>query len=122
MARFADNSVFDAALNLIGTATLLTLNTTQPADRAAAIADSVVPNITPSFTGPADGDVSGRKITLDATSGTVADANGTVTHAGLSDGSTLLYVLTTASTAITSGTTVGTTACDIEILDPSAPA
>lgn len=119
MAKFSDDSVLDAALNKVATSTILCLNTSQPADRAAAIADNLMPEATPSFTGPANGDISGRKITVDASNGNTADTPGTATHVSLSDASTLLYVTTCTSQVISAGNTVNIGAWDIEIADPS---
>ena len=119
MAKFANDSVMDAALDKVATSTILCLNTAQPADRAAAISDNLIPEATPSFTGPVDGDTSGRKLTVDASNGNTADVTGTATHVSLADGTDLLYVTTCASQAITSGNTVNIGSWDIEISDPT---
>jgi len=47
MAKFANDSVMDAALDKVATSTILCLNTAQPADRAAAISDNLMPEATP---------------------------------------------------------------------------
>lgn len=119
MGKLVHNDVLDAALAEIATATGLCLNTAEPASRAAAISDNLMPEATPSFTGPADGDSSGRKITVDASNNNTADASGTATHVTLIDAAVVLYVTTCTSQAITSGNTVNIAAWDIEIADPT---
>jgi len=72
MAKFIDDSIYDAGLNVIkNSATELYVCSSQPADRAAAIAASLATKTglnAASFTGPANGDVSGRKLTKNAES------------------------------------------------------
>lgn len=119
MGKVVHNDVLDAALNEIATANGLCLNTSEPATRAAAISDNLMPEATPAFTGPADGDTNGRKITVDANNGNTADADGTATHVSLIDASVLLYVTTCTSQAITNGNTVNIAAWDVEIADPT---
>jgi hypothetical protein len=69
------NDVFDAALNEIATGTTIHICSAEPANFAGIAAVSLG-TATPSFTGPADGDVSGRKITIDAvTNGSVTSTD-----------------------------------------------
>ena len=119
MAKSVHNDVLDAAFTELATATGLTLNISEPANRAAAISDNLMPEATPTFTGPADGDTSGRKLTVDASNSNTADASGTATHVGLIDAAVLLYVTTCTDQAVTSGNTVNISAWDIEISDPT---
>lgn len=119
MGKKVHNDVLDAAFVELQTANGQTLNTEEPADRSAAISDNLMPEATPSFTGPADGDTSGRKLTVDASNGNTADANGTATHTALIDSTVLLYVTTCTSQAVTSGNTVNISAWDVEIADPT---
>ena len=119
MGKKVHNDVLDAALTELGTANGLCLNTSEPADRAAAISDNLMPEATPSFGANADGDTSGRKKNVQASNGNTADATGTATHVSLIDGSVLLYVTTCTSQAITSGNTVNIGAWDVEIADPT---
>lgn len=119
MGKLVHNDVLDAAFTELQTATGLCLNTAEPASRAAAISDNLMPEATPSFTGPAVGDTSGRKLTVDASNSNTADASGTATHVTLIDGSVVLYVTTCTSQAITSGNTVNIGPWDVEILAPS---
>jgi len=122
MAKFTDDSVLDAALAEIATATRLVVCSGQPANfagiAAVALADVVV---TPGLGGgdftAANGDTSGRKVTVAAQTGVNVDTSGTATHVALDDGSTLLQVTTCTSQALTSGNTVNVPAYDIEFAD-----
>lgn len=72
------------------------------------------------FTGPADGDTSGRKTTVDAQTGITVDVTGTADHCGIGDiGSTAILMVTTISNSqtVTSGNTMDLTAWDYEIAD-----
>lgn len=118
MAKKQIDAMLDAALSYISSnATEYYICTSEPADRAAADTASVVPAQTPGFTGPADGDTNGRKLTINALTDVSLDASGTVTHLALCSGTTLLYVTTTTSQAVSSGGTVSVPAWDIEIAD-----
>ena len=121
MAKFLDDSLYDAALNVIkNNATEMYLCSSQPADRAAAISAALASKTgltSGSYTGPANGDASGRKLTKNAETGISVTGNGNVTHIALCSGSLLLAVTTVTSQAVTSGNTVNTPAFDIEFLD-----
>lgn len=123
MAKFLDDSLYDAALNVVkNNATELYLCSSQPADRAAAIAASCGSKTgltSGSFTGPANGDVSGRKLTKSAETG-ISAVTGTVTHAALCSATLLLSVTTVTSQAVVTGNTINTPAFDIEFLDVTA--
>lgn len=120
MGKVVHNDVLDALFTEFQTANGLTLNTSEPASRSAAVADNLLNSIaTPSYTGPADGDTSGRKITVNALSGLTAGSTGTATHIALVDASNVLYVTTCSSTSITSGNTVDIGSWDVEVADPT---
>ena len=70
----------------------------------------------------ANGDVSGRKVTLGQQTGVSIAATGTITHICFSDVAAvkLLLVLPTASRAVEIGDTVTIPATDYEVLDPAA--
>ena len=71
----------------------------------------------------ANGDTSGRKVTVAAQSGVLIDASGTANHIALVrvGDSTLLYVTTCTSQALTAkgSNTVNFPAWDIEFADPA---
>ena len=73
------------------------------------------------FTGPANGDTSGRKLTSNQHTGITVDTTGTATHIALADSATskLLFVTTCTSQALTAGNTVTIPAWDDEIADPA---
>lgn len=123
MAKFAPDAVLDTPLDEVATATLLTVCATQPTTYTEAtatfkLADVVIDG---SDFSKANGDVSGRKVTVGAQSAVPIDSSGTADHVALvrTADSTLLYVTTVPSQALTSGGTVDVGAWDIEIADPS---
>jgi hypothetical protein len=120
MAKFADNTVLDGLLNIVNNATRMVVTSAQPANfagiAAVALADVVIDSS--DFT-IGDGDTNGRKAAVAAQSGIAVDASGTATHVCLDDGSTLLFVTTCTSQALTSGNTVNVPAFDIEVADPT---
>jgi hypothetical protein len=120
MAKFAPDTVLDEMLNRIATATRLVVCSGQPANfagiAAVALADVVVDS--GDFT-VSDGDTNGRKVRVAQQANVPIDVSGTATHIVLDDGSTLLYVTTNTSQALTSGGTVTVPAWDVEIADPT---
>ena len=90
------------------------------ANATYALADIVIDS--GDFT-KANGDTSGRKITIGAQSSVLIDASGTATHVALviTGSSTLLYGTTCTSQALTANgsNTVNVPAWDIEIADPT---
>lgn len=121
MAKWQNDSMLDAALDYVGAATLLTVCSAQPATYAEAsstykLADVVVDS---GDFSKANGDSSGRKLTVAQQASVPIDATGSATHVALaiSGSSTLLYVTTCTSQSLTSGGTVTVPAWDIEIAD-----
>lgn len=122
MAKFTDDSVLDAALAKVATATRMVITSAQPANFAGIAAVALADQVMTAGAGNGDytlanGDVSGRKLTVLAQSGINVDASGTATHVCLDDGTTLLQVTTCTSQALTSGNTVNVPAYDIEFAD-----
>lgn len=127
MAKSTHNDVFDAMLNYLkNNATRLVLCNAQPTTFTEANATFAVADVTidsSDFTGPADGDTSGRKITVNPQSAVdvdVTDPGGT-NHVALLDvdDSKLLYVTTAPDVAVDASGTVDIGAWDIEIADPA---
>lgn len=118
MAKFTADSVLDAALDKIATSTRMVVTSAQPANFAgiAAVALADVTLDSGDFT-KANGDTSGRKVTVGAQSGVTVDSSGTATHVCLDDGTTLLHVTTVSSQALTAGNTVTVGAFDVEFAD-----
>ncbi len=125
MAKFAVDAVLDGSLDVIATATKLIVCSAQPttyteANATYALADVVIDGT--DFT-KANGDTSGRKVTIGAQTGVLIDTSGTATHVALviTGSSTLLYGTTCTSQALTANgsNTVNVPAWDIEIADPA---
>ena len=124
MAKFCVDSAMDALLQVVDNTTRVMVCSGQPANfagiAAVALADVAVTAGAggPSFT-IANGDVSGRKLTLTQQANVPIDTSGTATHVSFDDGTTLLYVTTCTSQALTAGGTVTIPAFDIEVADPT---
>ena len=124
VAKFTNDIVLDQACNYVKntvTEMYVCSGASNPADRAGAIAAALATKTSltsANFTGPADGTVSGRKITKNAETGITVDVSGTATCIALCSGTTLLHVMTMTSQVLTAGNTVNTPAFRvIEILD-----
>lgn len=124
MGKATPDAVLDAMADyIISKADKLYVCSAEPANyagiAAVALADVVIDS--GDFT-KANGDVSGRKVTIGAQSAVPIDSNGTATHVVLAkDAATseLLYVTTCTSQALTAGGTVTVPAWDIEVADPT---
>jgi hypothetical protein len=121
MAKIVDDTVLDAALNKIKTATRQVVCLNQPTNFASIAANNlaqVTMNTVSDYT-VANGDVSGRKITMGAKSGVSVSASGLATHISLDDGVTLLYVTQCTNQSLTAGNTVNIPTWKVEIADPT---
>lgn len=124
MAKLLDDSVIDGSLNIVKNgATQMAICSAQPTSYAEATATYMLALKTGltsgSFTGPTDGDSTGRKLTKTAETGITVTNPGTATHVALCSGSVLLLVDTCTSQVLTAGNTVNTPAFKWEIADPS---
>lgn len=124
MAKWANDSVMDAALALVATCTRMVVTSAQPANyagiAAVALADVALTqgNGNGDFT-IANGDTSGRKVTVSQQASIPIDSSGDATHVCLDNGTTLLYATTCTTQTLTSGGTVTVPAFDIEIAAPA---
>jgi hypothetical protein len=122
MAKTVDDSVLDAAIAVIKTATQLCLCSAQPTTYAQATADYMLVLKTGltagSFTGPVD-DTSGRKVSKNAETGITVTNTGTAIYAALCTGSVLLYVTTVTSQVVTAGNSCNTPIFKISFSDPT---
>ena len=123
MAKSVHNDVLDAALNYIkNNCDSMIACSAEPTTYTEAVTTYALADV--AMTGTdftvADGDVSGRKVTVGAKSTVTVDSSGTFTHVALVDtGNTkLLLVSTGTSQALTAGNTVNFPAWDDEIADP----
>jgi hypothetical protein len=125
MPKVAPDAVMDAAFDYIDQADVLRVCSTldsSPTHAEIVTATLASVAITPDtdFT-KADGDTSGRKVTVAAKSGVSVTASGDANHIALTttSGSVVRYVTTCTTQTLTSGNTVNIPAWDIEINDPS---
>ena len=126
MAKYANDALMDAGLNYIrSNCDKMTVCSAQPTTYTEAVTTYALADVTMTVnTGDytlANGDTSGRKITVAAKTGVPIDTTGTANHVALvSVGDTTLRAVTTCtSQALTSGGTVDFPAWDWEIADPS---
>jgi len=125
MGKAAPDAMIDASLDYVATATKQIACSAQPTTYTEANATYALADIaldSGDFT-KANGDTSGRKVTVAAQSGVLIDTSGTATHIALvrTADSTLIYVTTCTSLALTANgsNTVNFPAWDIEIADPA---
>lgn len=125
MGKSVHNDVLDAMLSYVkNNATRLSVCSSEPTTYAEATSTYKLAMKTISssdFTGPTDGDVSGRKITVNQAANMDVEASGTAQHVALCDSanSKLLYVTTCTPQVLTAGNTVTCPAWDIEVSDPT---
>lgn len=126
MGKSVSNTVLDQALNYIkNNGSRLCFCSAEPTTYTEAITTYKLADVditSGDYTGPADGDTSGRKLTVNAQTGITVDSDGTPTHLAIVDvtGTELLYVTTNTGPDFTTGSTVDMTAAvDIEIEDPA---
>jgi hypothetical protein len=123
MGKAAPDIVLDAPADVIDQSNIMHLCSAEPANYAGIAAVSladVAMTVNTDYT-KANGDTSGRKVTVAAKNTVTVDASGTATHVVLAStgDTTLRYVTTCTSQAVTSGNTVNFPAWDIEFSDPT---
>lgn len=119
MAKWQIDAMLDAGLAYItGNAIEIYVCNAQPTTYAEASATFALTDVAvPSFTGPANGDGGGRKITVDEEADVDVNTTDDATHVALCSATVLLYVTTCTLQGLTSGNTVTIPAWDIEIDD-----
>jgi hypothetical protein len=123
MAKQAPDATIDSMFDYIDQCNIMHVCSAEPANYAGIAAVSLADvALTPDtdFT-KANGDTSGRKVTVAAKNAVTVDASGTATHIAIArtTDSTLRYVTTCTSQALTSGNTVNIPAWKIEVADPT---
>jgi len=120
MGKLATDGMIDGGLDKIATCTKLTVCAGQPTNYADIAARALATAILTggSFT-KANGDTSGRKITVASQSSMSITATGTADHVVIDDGTSEYEVTTATAQGLTSGGTVTSPAFDIEIADPT---
>lgn len=122
MAKVAPDAMIDAALDYVAGSDLMIACDAEPASYAAATGANKLADVAMA---PGDfvkaNDTSGRKLTMGAKSAVPIDTGGTATHIALckAGDSTLRYVTTCTSQALTGGGTVDFPAWKINIADPT---
>jgi hypothetical protein len=124
MAKTLDDSVIDGSLNIVKNgATQMALCSAQPTTYAEATATYMLVLKTGltsgSFTGPANGDTNGRKLTKTAESAISVTNTGNAQFVAFCSGTVLLFVDTMTPQVVTSGNTCNTPAFKWEIADPT---
>ena len=124
MAKSVHDAVLDGALDVIkNNCDIMTACTQQPLTFAEANVTYALASATMTGTDftKANGDTSGRKVTVGQKSGVTVATTGTATHVALLDSTTsrLLYVTTSTSQVLTAGNSMTFNAWDIEIADPT---
>lgn len=119
MAKFTADSVLDAALDKIATATIMTVCSTQPTTYAEATATYKLADVVVDAGdfSKANGDTSGRKLVVAAQSAVPVDTTGSAQHVALCDGTTLLHVTTVTAQTVTAGNTINVATYDVEFAD-----
>lgn len=122
MSVYLIDAAMDALLDYIkNNVTERYVDAGDPTDRAGAISGALctLTGLTSgSFTGPANGDTSGRKITKNAETGDGIDSSGTAAVICYCSASLLLWKVNLSATqALTSGGTVDVAAHDHEVAD-----
>lgn len=124
MAKSVHPDVLDGALNFLRTnTTRMAACSQQPASFTEANTTYKLADVTlsPADFSLANGDVSGRKVSVAAKSAVSVAAAGTANHVALLDvaNAKLLYVTTCPAQGLSAGGTVSFSAWDIEIANPA---
>lgn len=128
MAKFAPDATIDGMLDVVALADEMYVCSGQPTDYAdIANVDLIGPiTLTPGDGGGdftiADGDVSGRKITVAAQNGASVATSGSATHIVLATGGAtdlLRYITTCAAQSVTAGNTANVGSWTVTIPDPT---
>lgn len=123
MGKAAPDATIDSMFDYVDQSNIQHVCSAEPANYAGIAAVSLASvALTPDtdFT-KANGDVSGRKVTIAAKSGVSIGTSGSATHVVIArtTDSTLRYVTTCTTQSLTSGNTVNIPAWKIEVADPT---
>lgn len=121
MGKWVHDLVLDAALDFVAGANLMIACNNSVANRTDAVTTYALADVAMTandFT-KADGNSSGRKVTVAQKTGVTVDANGTANHVALCNATLLLYATTATAQALTAGNTMTFNAWAIEIADPT---
>lgn len=122
MTKWQNDLMLDAALDYLRTnVDKVVLCTQQPTTYTEAYTTYKLAEYTPTFGAIADGDTSGRKLTVPGATGVSPSASGDGTHIALvkTGDTTLRYVTTCPTTTVAVGINIDLNAWDIELADPA---
>lgn len=129
MAKMSSDAVLDGLLDVIATATVITVCSAEPTSYAEATTTydggagkyKLATHVLAGGDFAKANDTSGRKVTIAEQAAITVDATASATHIALciSASSTLLAVTTCTSQALTSGNTVTIPAFKISVADPT---
>ena len=125
MAKYAHPDFIDGAFNLVKTSAdtiTYTLCSTQPTTRTEAVTTYMLASTTLNKTTEvtlANGDTSGRKMTISAKAGVSVTNTGSGQHVAVCDATRLLFVTTTTTQAVSAGGTVDIGSWKDEIAAPA---
>lgn len=123
MAKQAPDITIDSMFDFVDQCNIVHVCSAEPANFAgiAAVSLASVAMVPDTDFTKANGNVSGRKVTMAAKNTVSVAVTGTATHIALArtTDSTLRYVTTCTSQALTSGNTVNIPAWEIEVADPA---
>ena len=123
MGKVAPDAMIDAALGYVAACDLMIVCSAEPASYAEATATYDLADVamTPTTDFPIANGTSGRKVTPALKNAVPIDHTGTATHVALCKvgDTTLRYVTTCTSQALTGGGTVDIPAWIIQIADPT---
>jgi len=120
MGKKVTDGYLDGGIDAIDGSTAMNICTAEPTSIAECDSLSLIAahTLTSGDFTKANGDVSGRKLTVAAQNSLSIDASGSATHIAINNGVDY-YVTTCTSQALTSGGTVSVPAWDIEFADPA---
>lgn len=121
MSKWANDSVMDAALDVIDNGVTLSVCSAQPTNRTEAITTYKLASTTVDSGdfSKIDGSPSGRALVISEQQNLTVDTTGTATHLALCDGTDLLYVTTCVPQLLNSTNTITIPSWNITISDPS---
>lgn len=119
MAKYVNDLAMDAALDFIAAGNIINVCNAQPANRTEATStyNLATKALNANDFAKADGNSSGRKVTVAAQNNLTVGANGNATHIAICNATLLLLVTTCTSQTLSSGNTVSIPAFADEIAD-----
>jgi hypothetical protein len=125
MAKYAHPDFIDGAFNMVKTSAdtiTYTLCSTQPTTRTEAVTTYMLASTTLNKATEvtlANGDTSGRKMTISAKTAVAVTNTGSGQHVAICDATRLLYVTTTTTQAVSGGGTADIGSWKAEIAAPA---